>query len=82
MHVKGGVCFKCNGTGKVTKMKRVRVKDEWYSVEEPEFGTKHHAKDLEEAKALAAELDAMAYEGAKPAVIIPKSSYHYEYVPA
>lgn len=82
MHVKGGVCFKCNGTGKVTKMKRVRVIDEWFSVEEPDFGTKHHAKTLEQAESIVAELDAMSYEGATKAVIIPKKSYHYENIPA
>lgn len=82
MHVKAGVCFKCNGVGKVTKMKRVRVVDEWFSVEEPEFGTKHHAKTREEAESLASELNASTYEGAQKAVIIPKTSYHYELVPA
>ncbi len=63
-------------------MRRVRVTDEWFSVEEPDFGTKHHAKTLEEAESIAAELDAMSYEGATKAVIIPKKSYHYENIPA
>ncbi|WP_063664749.1 hypothetical protein [Aliivibrio fischeri] len=78
MHVMNGICFKCKGTGKTRKMKRVRVIDTWFSVEHD--GNKHHTKTIEEAESLVSELRQIY--GNEEIRIIPKSSYHYEQFPA
>ncbi|MEZ9701563.1 hypothetical protein AB4455_06510 [Vibrio sp. 10N.261.46.E12] len=81
MHVKAGVCFKCKGSGKVTKMKRVRVIDNWFSIDQPALNYSNSASTIEKAKEIAAELDAQLFEGEGRTTITPRSGYHFEFVP-
>ncbi|CAH6939220.1 conserved hypothetical protein [Vibrio chagasii] len=81
MHVKSGVCFKCKGRGKVTKMKRVRVIDNWFSVDQPALNYSTTVGTIEEAQEIADELDAQLFEGEGRTQITPRSSYHFELQP-
>ncbi|MCY9874009.1 hypothetical protein [Vibrio barjaei] len=80
-NVKGGVCFKCKGTGKQRKTKRVRVQDNWFLIENSTLNHSSTKSTLKEATDTAQELDAMLFDGEEKTTITPRSGYHYEHVP-
>lgn len=61
-HVKNGVCFKCNGTGKQVVMKNERQQKVWYRVEN-EFGHWFIFNSKEKAEALVSQWNDMGVNG-------------------
>lgn len=62
-HVKNGVCLKCNGSGKLLKVKRLIVLETHYTAVTFNGSRVHCGTDKAKAEALHAEWTAMNCEG-------------------
>ncbi len=76
-HVKGGVCFKCNGTGKQVVMKNERQQKVWWQAVD-ELGNRVDRKTQSEAEAIASAWRNMGLD----ATVIMKTSEVTIKVPA
>ena len=76
-HVMGGVCFHCNGLGKVRKTKRVTTLKTIYHV----IDFRGHSTPMYEDKAGAEALHAVYVEANCAGEIVAKEVKSYSYVP-